>query len=289
MKKISKDILKLVYKERPLNSHKYDFGLLIVIGGGKFYTGSPILAALAGFRAGVDMVHIFAPKRVADIAAAFSPNLAAYPLIGDILRKKHLPILLDKIMRAIEVSNGKVAIVIGGGMGRGLETQNLVLELLKAINLPLVIDADAIHFVAKKPEILKGKKIILTPHLQEFFVLTGKKIIDLEIEERAKIVKEMAKKFETIILLKGKYDIISDGNEIYINETGSPYMTKGGTGDTLAGICASLLAQGVEPILAAQISAYINGKAGEIAANLKGPSLLATDLIEAIPEVIKNN
>jgi len=89
------------------------------------------------------------------------------------------------------------------------------------------------------------------------------------------------------ILLKGKKDIISDGKETAVAEIGSPYLAVGGTGDTLAGICGSLLAQGVEPFLAAGAAAFINGRAGELAAEKLGPSLTATDLIEAIPEAIK--
>ena len=90
MIEVTKDILKNIYKERPRDSKKYDFGLLIVIGGSDFYSGSPALSALAAFKTGVDMVRIIAPKRAADIIASFSPNLAAYPLEGKWLERKHL-------------------------------------------------------------------------------------------------------------------------------------------------------------------------------------------------------
>ena len=89
----TKTILKDIYGERQKGKYfrKYDFGLVLVIGGGEFYSGSPALSAMAAFRAGVDMVKIIAPKRAADIVASFSPNLAAYPLEGGRLQKKHLP------------------------------------------------------------------------------------------------------------------------------------------------------------------------------------------------------
>jgi NAD(P)H-hydrate epimerase len=284
---VKKEILKEIYPQRPQEAHKYDYGLLVVIGGGQFYTGSPALSALAAFKAGVDMVHILAPKRAADIIASFTPDLASYPLPGDIIRKKDLPILLTRIEGAKQVAHGKTAIVVGGGVGRSEETKEVILELIENTDVPMVIDADAIHAVSKKPEVLKGKKIVVTPHLYEFFVLTGKKVIDLKLEDRIKIVQEEAKRLETTILLKGQYDIISQGTDIFINETGSPYLTKGGTGDTLAGILGSLLAQGIDPLLAAQAAAYINGRAGEIAFEKYGVSLLATNLIESIPQVIK--
>jgi len=94
MIEVTKNILKDIYKERPKDTKKYDFGLLLVIGGSDFYSGSPALSALAAFKSGVDMVRVIAPKRSADIIASFSPNLAAYPVEGSWVTKKHLATLL---------------------------------------------------------------------------------------------------------------------------------------------------------------------------------------------------
>ncbi len=287
MIKITKDILKKIYPQRTPEVHKYDFGLLLVIGGGQFYSGSPALAAMAAFRSGVDMVQILAPRRAADIIASFSPNLAAYPLKGTWLDQEDLPTLISMSKGAKQVAGDKTAVVIGGGLGRSEETKETVKEYLRQSKIQAVIDADGIHAIAKNPEILKGRNSLLTPHTFEFLALTGKDVKDLPFEEKVKVVKEEAGRMGCTILLKGKKDIISDGKEVAVNETGSPYLSVGGTGDTLAGICGSLLAQGVAPFLAAQAGAFINGRAGEIAAKKFGPSLVATDLIEAIPEAIQ--
>ena len=286
MKEVTKDVLKDIYKERPAGVRKYDFGLLLVIGGSEFYSGSPALAAMAGFRAGADMVRILAPKRAADIIASFSPNLAAYPLPGRYLDKKDLATLISMTESAKDVSRGNTAVVIGGGMGRSEEVQEAILEYLSQVSIPAVIDADAIYAVAKKPEIISGKNFLITPHSYEFSVLTGKEISQLPEEEKIKIVQEEANRLQTTILFKGATDIISDGKEVALNKTHSPYMTTGGCGDTLAGICGALLARNIKPFEAAQAAAYINGKAGEIVAQKKKEGLLATDLIEAIPEVL---
>lgn len=286
MEKVTKDILKKIYKKRPRDAKKYDYGLLVVIGGSDFYSGSPALSALAAFRAGVDMVRIIAPKRAADIIASFSPNLAAYPLEGKWLEKEHLSILLSMTEAAKAVSNGNVAVVIGGGMGRSPQTQQVILEFLDKVSVPVVIDADAIHAVGKKPEIVKGKPFLFTPHLFEFYVLTGKEVKNLSFKEKIAIVKNEAAKLKTTILLKGAIDIISDGEKVDLNKTGSPYLTVGGTGDTLAGICGALMARGVPPFLAAQAGAFINGSAGKMAAQKFGDGLTATDLINFIPQVI---
>ncbi|MBZ9571883.1 NAD(P)H-hydrate dehydratase [Patescibacteria group bacterium] len=288
MIKVTKNILKEIYKKRPKGKYfrKYSFGLLMVIGGGEFYSGSPALASMAAFKAGVDMVRIIAPKRAADIIASFSPDLAAYPLEGKWLEKRHLSTLLTLTESAKIVSRGNVAIVIGGGMGRSEETQEAILEYLSQISTPTVIDADAIHALGKNPEIISGKPFLITPHTYEFFVLTKTEIYQLPYEEKIKIVKEQAQRLKTTILLKEKPDIIANGIEVALNKTGSPYMSKGGTGDTLAGICGALLARGVDPFLAAQAAAYINGKAGELVAKRMKEGLLATELIKAIPEAL---
>ncbi len=287
MNKITKDILKKIYTNRPSDSHKYDFGLLLVIGGGEFYTGSPALSAMAGFKAGVDMVQVLAPKRAADIIAGFSPNIAAFPLKGDWLDDEDVPVLITHTISAKTIANGKTAVVIGGGVGRSNETQQALLKFLEETDSKIVVDADAIHALSKNPLAIKDNPAIITPNAYEFFVLTGKKIDGLSLEEKAKIVQEEALKINSTILLKGFVDIISNGKETIFDETGSPYMTVGGTGDTLAGICGAYLAMGFDPFTSAMAGSFVNGKAGELAAAKLGASMTATDLVEEIAKVIQ--
>jgi len=286
MIEVTKDILKKIYKPRPRNSKKYDFGLLIVIGGSDFYSGSPALSAMAAFKSGVDMVRIIAPKRAADIIASFSPNLAAYPLEGAYLTKKHLATLLSMTESAKVVARGNTAVVIGGGMGRSEETKRAILEYLEKVQVPVVIDADAIHALSEKPEIISGRNFLITPHTYEFFVLTGKEVYKLPEEEKIKMVCQEAARLQTTILLKGPTDIISDGKEVALNRTGCSLMTVGGMGDTLAGIAGALLARRVDLFSAGQAAAFVNGLAGESAGKKLGESVTATDLIDEIPNVL---
>jgi len=286
MIEVTKDILKKIYKPRPRDSKKYDFGLLIVIGGSDFYSGSPALSAMAAFKTGVDMVRIIAPKRAADIIASFSPNLVAYPLEGKWLERKHLATLISMTESAKAVARGNTAVVIGGGIGRSEETKRAILEYLVAVQVPVVIDADAIYALGEKPEIISGKPFLVTPHTYEFFVLTEKEVYKLPEEEKIKMVCQEAARLKTTILLKGPTDIISNGKEVALNRTGSPLLTVGGTGDTLAGVAGALMARGLSPLEAGQAAAYINGLAGELAGKKLGESLTATDLIEEIPNVL---
>ena len=287
MIEINRSILKNIYQKRPEDARKYDYGLLLVIGGSEFYSGSPALSALAAFKTGVDMVRIIAPKRAADIIASFSPNLAAYPLQGVHLNKENLITLISMTESAKAVAKGKTAVVIGGGVGRSQETQEAILEYLSQVSVPVVVDADGIHALGKKPETISDQPSLITPHAHEFFVLTGKEVAQLSDEEKIKVVQEEADHLKTTILLKGKIDIISNGKEVAIAKAGSPYMTVGGMGDTLAGVCGALLARGMSPFKAAQAGILINDLAGEIACKKLRESVMATDLIEAIPQVVK--
>lgn len=287
MIEIKKAILEDIFPERERRYYrKYDFGLVLVIGGGGFYSGSPALSALAALRSGADIVRIFSPRRAADIIASFSPDLAAYPLPGSWLSQEHLPLLLGQTKSAKDVSRANTAVVIGGGAGRSEETKKTVLKYLSQIDVPAVIDAGAIHALGDKPEIVKEKPFLITPHAYEFLVLTKKKIYGLSAKEKQEIVREEAKRLKTTILLKDKPDIISNGKKIALNKVGSPYMSVGGIGDVLAGICGALMSRGVSPFIAAQAATYIVGRAGELAAQRLKEGMLATDVIDSIPQAI---
>ncbi len=291
MKK-EKDLINNLYKKREKNARKYDHGLVIIVGGSKVYTGSPILSAMASLRAGADVTQIVAPERVANVAAAHSPDLITFPLKGDYLTSNHLADLLAITRSGEDVSRGKIAVVLGGGIGRDEETKKTVREYVKKISIPVVVDADAIYaFENEKTAItehsLKKKNILFTPHLYEFFVLTGINIENIPLKERGFFVKEAAKKLSSGILLKGEIDFMSDGEKIKENKVSVPYMTIGGTGDVLAGIAGALLARGVNLEDAGIAAAMINTLAGKMAAENQRDSLLATDVIEKIHKVIK--
>lgn len=257
---------------RSKDSHKYDFGHLLVVGGSSLYSGSPAFNTLAAYRSGVDLVTTAAPLRAANLSASFSPSVIAYPLEGDYLNKSHV--------HELEGVMGKVdAAVIGGGLGREEDTEEAVLGFLEKFDRPAAIDADAIHAVAENKDVLRSNHA-LTPHAQEFEVLTGAKATE---ENVIKYAKELG----CVILLKGRRDIISNGEETMENKTGNEYMTVGGTGDSLAGVVGSLLAQGFGPKEAAHGGAWINGRAGDVAAEEKGAGLMTEDIIEKIPEALK--
>jgi len=271
---IKKSILNRI-PPRKKWSRKGDFGKLLVIGGSKLYTGAPTLVAKAALNSGCDLVTLVCPERAANVAAR-NPNLITYPLKGDYITKRHF----NEIKKS---TKGKSAVVIGNGIGRDKETISFVRNYVRKTKLPMVIDADAIHAISG---IKLRKNIILTPHAGEFFALTGMKVKN-NVEVRKKDARSAAKKYNCTILLKGAVDVISDGTRIAEDKTGNPYMTKGGTGDVLAGTSGAMLAQGIDAFNAACIAAYVNGVAGNKVAKRKKQALLATDLIEEIGNVLK--
>lgn len=279
MKYISKDFVKKDYPRRNPWSHKGDFGRLLVVGGSRKYSGSPALAGLAALRAGCDLVTVAAPERAANIIASFSPDLITEPVTGNCLNNWHTRSVLEMTKQAD-------AVVLGGGLERKPETMTFVQNLLARLEKPCVIDADAIHAVSANKKLLKDS-FILTPHSGEFLTLTDHEPSQ-NIKERLEQVRLFSSHMGCTILLKGHIDAISDGKSVALNKTGSPFMTKGGTGDTLAGICGALLAMGLEPFRAACSAAYINGLSGELASREFGPGLLASDLVSFIPRTLKS-
>ncbi|MFH1444887.1 MAG: NAD(P)H-hydrate dehydratase [Nanoarchaeota archaeon] len=279
MREVTSTFVKGLYKKRDPWSHKGDFGKVLIIGGNKEYSGSPALSAMAAYRAGVDLVYVAAPERAANIIASFSPNIIAYPLAGEFVAPHHMKII-SKLIEKVD------AIVIGGGLGRHPQTVKLVQALLAKTEKPCVIDADAIFAVSNRKAAIK-KTSVITPHVNEFFTLTGKNLDKSTMEEKEKEIEQTALKLGATLILKGHMDIISGKKGTTINSRGTAYMTKGGTGDTLAGICGALLARGIDPQDAAAAAAYINGAAGELASRELGEGTLATDLLDKIAIVIR--
>ncbi|HID90837.1 TPA: NAD(P)H-hydrate dehydratase, partial [Candidatus Bathyarchaeota archaeon] len=229
----------LVTKERVPESHKGDFGRLLIVGGSETYSGAPALAALAALRTGVDLTFIAAPERTAYEIASLAPDLITIKLRGDSLNPRNVPVIRSWLGRVD-------AVVMGPGLGLRKETTQAVTDILSEIegrDLPVLLDADGLKAFAELKRTFNISKLVLTPHAGELMLLTGRKA-PKELSERASQVRDKAKEVKATILLKGPVDVISDGLEVKYNFTGNPGMTVGGTGDTLSGIIGAFLAQG---------------------------------------------
>ncbi|MCW3994485.1 MAG: NAD(P)H-hydrate dehydratase [Candidatus Bathyarchaeota archaeon] len=271
-----------VTKPRPQESHKGDFGRLLVIGGSETFSGAPALVALAALRAGVDLTYVAAPAKTAYAISSMSPNLITIKLEGEHLNPSNVP----GLNRYIEIAN---AVVLGPGLGLHPETREVVRAIVEAVEStgkPLLLDADSLKAFAefKKP---LNVPLVLTPHAGEYAVLTGEKLPE-NFNERVAAVQRTAAELAAVILLKGSVDIISDGKSFKLNFTGNAGMTVGGTGDVLSGVVGAFLAQQIDPFEAAVAGAFVNGAAGDFVFEEKGYHMVSTDLLEWVPHVLND-
>lgn len=272
--------VEIIPKTREPQSHKGDFGRLLIIGGSETFSGAPALVALAALRTGVDLAYVAAPERTAYAISSFSPDLITLKLSGEHFTPQNVGQLKGMITKA-------TAIVAGPGLGTHRDSFKAVEELLKVLEelrKPTLLDADALKaFSSIKRRV--DFPFVVTPHSGEFEAVSGRKP-SVELHARIEDVKSLAKEIGSVVLLKGHTDIISDGERVKLNLTGNPGMTVGGTGDVLSGIVGGFMAQGVDPFKAAVAGAFINGAAGDFVYREKGFHMTPTDLIEFIPRVI---
>ncbi|MBP1449178.1 MAG: NAD(P)H-hydrate dehydratase, partial [Thermoproteus sp.] len=263
---------------RRAESKKGDHGRVVIVGGSAEYSGAPMYVALAALRAGVDLAVLLAPEPAAQAAKAFSPDLIAVPLKGERLGLEHV----EEVLKAAERAD---VVVVGSGLGLAAETQEAVRRIFRALlgKKPMVVDADAIKALAG---VKAEKNVVFTPHAGEFRILTEAEA-PADLRQRIEVAKREAAKLNAIILLKGRYDVVTDGSKVKVNATGTPAMTVGGTGDVLTGLVAGLATKTNNLLEAAAVAAFVNGLAGEAAAEELGFHITASDLLKYIPSVIR--
>ena len=278
-KTLQSSTVKKFIPERKANSRKGDNGKVVVIGGSYIYHGAPILSSLAALRTGADLVYTCIPKINAQSTRAISPNLIVIPLVDSKLTRGAVNKLLGQIPNDIDSATI--------GMGLAIQDIHALKVLVKSLlDRDVRISLDASALVSYILPFISGKNVVVTPHSGEFKRLFG--IIPPDsLKERIKTVEKFAKENSLIVLLKGATDIISDGNKTFLNPKKTPAMTVGGTGDVLSGIVVGLLGRNRNAFESASAAAYINGLAGKMIQKKFGLHMVATDLIEVIPNVFK--
>jgi len=272
----------LATKHRNPTAHKGDFGRLLVIGGSEVYSGAPTLVSLAAMRTGVDIVYLAAPAKTALAISSMSPDLITIKLEGNNLN----PANIETIKPYLTMVD---AVVMGPGLGLSPETSKFVkacVEEVEKAKKPLLLDADALKAFAKFKRPLKVP-LVLTPHLGEYNILTGE-VLPENQDERILAIEKTAKKLNVVVLIKGKVDLICNAERAKLNFTGNAGMTVGGTGDVLSGIVGGLMAQNVDVFEAAVAGAFVNGAAGDLVAGEIGFHMVATDIIDWIPQVFED-
>lgn len=249
------------------------------MGGSYMYHGAPTLASLAALRCGVDLVYTCVPKVIASPVRAISPNLIVVPMVDSKLTRGSANKLLGQVPAGLDSATI--------GMGLAIADEEALKNLVKSLlsqNVRLSLDASALASYILP--FVSGKNVVLTPHAGEFQRLFGI-LPPAKIQERARTVERLAKEHSVTILLKGSTDVISDGSKTYVNPKNLAAMTVGGTGDVLSGLVAAMLAKNHSSLESAVAAAFVNGLAGRVSQKRNGHHIVATDLIDSIPAVMR--
>lgn len=272
--------VRKIFKKISNNSEKYSRGYVSIIGGSSLYRGAPFLSAKAALRSGAGIVTLMLPKSIVNSSDYKALIMHKLTDKNGFFSKESIKDLKPLIKTRIS------SIVIGPGMGNKEQTIPFLAEVAKQ-DIPIVFDADALNLICKKTEIITERKgiSILTPHGSEMRRLC--EAFEIESNGRINNAKKLAKLTNSTVVLKGNRTIIVSPNcELRINTSGSPALATAGSGDVLAGMIASYLAQGYSSEDASTISVFIHGLIGE-----KSPygirGLIADDIIDLIPEVTK--
>jgi NAD(P)H-hydrate epimerase len=283
---ITDSFVQATLPDRPLASHKGTFGHAGIIAGSVGKTGAAAMAAKAALRIGAGLVTVATPSSINDVLEAKLLEAMTAPMP----ETKARTFARAAFDRLVSFMAARSAIAIGPGLSTHPETVELVQALIKHLDRPTVLDADALNALAGRASLLTACKTppILTPHPGEMARLetdTNPRPIN---EDRIGTAVRFARERGVFVVLKGARTVIARPDGIAaICPTGNPGMATAGTGDVLTGMLVGLLAQGLASWEAACAATYLHGTAGDLAACTKGQSgLIAGDVIEHIPQAI---
>lgn len=273
METVTADLVRRLLPARRPDGHKGTFGRIYVVAGAVGYTGAPVYAAEAAARTGSGLVFVGVPPEVYPIVAARCETAMAQPLPED----------QEELLERLRCCD---AVVLGPGMGRSPAAEERVLFLLKKLDCPVVLDADGINAAAAHIDVLRGRRCptVVTPHEGEFLRLGGDLSPGREVAALA-----AARELGCVLVLKGPGTITAapDGRA-RLNTTGNCGMAKGGSGDILSGMIASLIGQGAEPFDAAACAVWLHGRSGDLCRRqMTAYAMTPPDMVARLPEVFR--
>lgn len=275
MLELNHEKVRSILPDRKPESHKGDYGRVLLLCGSMGYTGAAALAAMGALRSGAGLVYLGVPKSIYEIEAIKLTEPIVFPLPDDDGK-----LSADAIPKILEMLPNMDAVLVGPGLGRAEGVFSVVKAVLQNSSAPVVLDADGINVLSGHIDILRERTgvTILTPHDGEF----------ARIAEPGTDVMDFAKSNGVILLRKGHRTIVTDGEICYRNTTGNPGMAVGGCGDVLAGIITALLGQGIAPLTATACGAWLHGAAGDICSREIGQyGMLPTDMLQVLPRLMK--
>ena len=248
---------------------------MLVVGGSVGMAGAPVLTAHAALRSGAGLVTLAVPSSIYPIVARKTPpEIMVQPFTA-----------LAPLLRKADV------LALGPGLSQRPEARSFARQLIGAVDLPIVLDADGLNAFAgpaRKKLIKRKGQLVLTPHPGEMARLLGISAAAVQRDRAATAVKA-ARELKAVVVLKGHRTVVADpSGRRYVNTTGNPGMATAGSGDVLTGVIAALIGQGIPAFAAARAGVYLHGLAGDLAASKVGQvSLTAADILAALPSAFK--
>ncbi len=273
---------------RPIDGHKGVFGKAFIFAGQAQYWGAPVLAALGALRSGVGLAALGVPQAIRATVAAQLPEATYLPLPDE--AEGTLGAAAAHYLSTEEMLGGRTALLLGPGLGAA---GDFVTELLARAPLPpLVVDADGLNALARLPQWWQRlpAESVLTPHPGELARLLGISLAELKAQDRLAATQAAATQWGQVVVHKGAYTVVAapDGQTALLPYAHSA-LSVGGSGDVLAGIIVSLLAQNLPPFRAACLGGYLHGAAALLAAQAQGPAgLLAREIAHHIPRALSS-
>lgn len=269
--------------KRDVDSNKGTFGRVLCVCGSRGMAGAAFLCAKAALRTGAGLVEVLTPEENRTVLQTSLPEaiVSAYDASAP-----------SQELISVAVKRADV-IVCGCGLGISRESLFVLSHVLRLAHAPLLLDADALNLISRNPTLKKyARNAIITPHPGEMSRLIGVSISEITTD-RIDICRRFAYENELICVLKGHRTAVSDGNRVYINNSGNSGMATAGSGDVLAGIIGGILAQSKNTSLSkleiASLGVYIHGLCGDMASAAMGEySVIASDIIASLPKVLKN-
>jgi NAD(P)H-hydrate epimerase len=272
--------------KRTSDSHKGTFGKVLVVAGSRGMSGAAVLCGSAALRGGAGLVQVACPHEVQAVVAQGNP---CYTTHG-IHQHANGTFSTTSLEETLDLVKPASVVAVGPGLGNRPDVAGFVLGMLDAIaEKPIVVDADGLNVLPLDPGPLaeRAAPLVLTPHPGEFSRLSGIPRDEVQANREGHALA-FAGKWNAVLVLKGYRTIVTDGRKVYTNTTGNPGMATGGTGDVLTGLLAALIAQGMSAFDAACLAVFVHGRAGDNAAQKVGEvSLIASDLLDAIPQALK--
>jgi len=281
IKEIKKSLVKSLMKKRLSDSFKGQNGKVLIVGGSIGYHGAPILAGLGALYSGADLVYLYVPECNFEVTRSMYPDFIVRKFAGEFLK-------LEAVSEIVEFGKRCGSVVIGPGLGKNEESLMAALKIVQELTVPTVLDAEAINVLKKIEKFPLQQPIVITPHRNEFQNLVDRDIrVDENDAKSVILLRSVSMDLHINVLLKGAVDYVSS-HEGFVekNLTGNAGMTVGGSGDVLAGIVGTFLAQGMEAYDAARCAAYYNGEAGDLLRKRKGFCFTASDIAMTLPYAI---